>query len=162
MISYSVAIAGCHGRMGRFVADLLREDRRFSLHSPGGIDRAAAKGTQDTTLQLTQRPEDLMTADLIIDFSSPDLTLSLLETAQQALAPPAMIIGTTGFSSDEQAIIVAASKKMRLLTSGNMSLGIQLLTQITELLSKKLPKGWDIEIVETHHRQKKMPRPVLR
>ena len=93
-------------------------------------------------------------ADVIIDFSSPKALSSLLEYAVSKNVP--IVLCTTGFSEEQLADIKAASQKVAILRSANMSLGIntmvKLLKTATEILASN---GYDIEIVERHHNQKK-------
>jgi 4-hydroxy-tetrahydrodipicolinate reductase len=97
-------------------------------------------------------PEMLARA-IAIDFSVPRATMALL----RALPPAAggLVIGTTGFSDEQQARIVAVARTVPVLASPNMSLGVNLLYHLAEVAARRLGRRYNVEIVEAHHRHKK-------
>jgi 4-hydroxy-tetrahydrodipicolinate reductase len=95
----------------------------------------------------------LSKTDGVIDFSAPAATLLLLKQAKVSSTP--LVIGTTGFNTDEINAIREASGTIPLLFSPNMSLGVNLLFKLTELASSALTTDYDVEIFESHHRFKK-------
>ena len=97
--------------------------------------------------------EDVIKADGFIDFSAPAATLTLLELIRSERKP--FVIGTTGFTHEQKKQIEDASKEVPLLFSPNMSVGVNLLFKMTEMVSSALKGDWDIEIFEAHHRFKK-------
>ena len=99
------------------------------------------------TLQILKK------ADLIIDFTTPQCTLQILNIASKIRKR--VVIGTTGFSKKEETLIKKFSKKIPILKAGNMSLGINLLMYLTEIASSSLGKKYLTKINETHHRYKK-------
>ncbi len=101
---------------------------------------------QDDALALLQD------ADGVIDFTTPAATVELAALAAQARC--VHIIGTTGFSPDEDAQIQAAARHARIVKSGNMSLGLNLLASLVEQAAGLLDDAWDIEILDMHHRDK--------
>lgn len=143
-----VCINGINGRMGKEVAKLVLENKNMTLLV--GLD---CKETQDlpcpvyaTTASLVEKP------DVFIDFSVPEATITLLPYCVQNYIP--VVIATTGFTTEQQAKIAEASLQIPIFQSANMSYEINLISHIIAELSKKLPEA-EIEIVETHHDQKK-------
>lgn len=141
-------INGINGRMGKEVAKLVLKNKNMTLLS--GLD---CKETQDlpcpvytTTASLVEKP------DVFIDFSVPEATITLLPYCVQNYIP--IVIATTGFTKEQQTRIAEASLQIPIFQSANMSYEISLVSQIIAELSKKLPEA-EIEIVETHHDQKK-------
>ena len=89
---------------------------------------------------------------VIIDFSNPKSTMQILEYANKLKKK--VLIGTTGFTNKQEALIKKYSKKIAIFKSGNMSLGINLLEYITRILSKKIPSDYQIGISDNHHKAK--------
>lgn len=97
---------------------------------------------------------DLSLCDVIIDFSTPDASVELAQ-ACAARGGPALVIGSTGFSPEQDAEIVAASDTVAIVRSGNFSLGVNILIGLVEHAAQRLdPRDWDIEVLEAHHRKK--------
>lgn len=92
-------------------------------------------------------------ADIWIDFTAPSATLAALSALKET-SVRAIIIGTTGFTPDQEAEIAAHAQNFAIVKAGNFSLGIALLTSLTRLASAKLGEDWDLEVLETHHRHK--------
>jgi 4-hydroxy-tetrahydrodipicolinate reductase len=134
-----VAIAGQSGRMGRII--------RQELESGAWTDLTYGTGTVRG-----DDPVRLLDGDIIIDFSSPDATRTHIALAAQHHKP--IIIGTTGLSATDQDALRDAAQECPLLYSANMSIGINLLATLVERASLALGPGFDIEILETHHRNK--------
>lgn len=143
-----VLINGINGKMGKEVARLVLENK--SMHLLGGLDckmvRSSSYQVFTDTKSIFEKP------DVIIDFSVPDATISILTYCIQNNI--ALVIATTGFSEEYQAKINDASKKIPIFQSANMSYEVTLISNIISELSRKLPEA-EIEIVETHHNQKK-------
>lgn len=91
-------------------------------------------------------------ADVLIDFTRPEASLMYLEACKKAGVKH--VIGTTGFTVEQKAKIQAASKQIAIVFAPNMSVGVTLLINLVEQAAKVLNKGYDIEIVEMHHRHK--------
>lgn len=143
-----VLINGINGRMGKEVAKLVLENK--SMHLLGGLDRKIVHNLSyqvfTDTKSIFEKP------DVIIDFSVPDATISLLSYCIQNNI--AMVIATTGFDAEQQKQIEEASAKIAIFQSANMSYEVTLVSHIIAELSQKLSEA-EIEIVETHHNQKK-------
>jgi 4-hydroxy-tetrahydrodipicolinate reductase len=161
MSDMRLVVAGAGGRMGRTLVKVIAESKGFALagaledaRSPLiGWDAGALAGIGDKAIKLAGDPEKaLAQADGIIDFSAPSASLAYAELA--AKAGKVHVIGTTGFSADEEAKITDAAKRAVIVKSGNMSLGVNLLAALTKRVAKTLDHAFDIEILEMHHSQK--------
>ncbi len=128
-----LAIGGCRGRTGQRVVALAQNDPRFNL---------AALYDSDTPL--TDQPFDVM-----IDFSTPAGTMTLLEHCLRFRRP--LVTGVTGHTPDQLRRIHEAADEIPVLHSPNFSIGINVLLEVAPLLARRLSDDFDIEIVETHH-----------
>ena len=156
-----IVLNGAAGRMGKAILNILA-DRGHIIHAAFEHESSPAMGAGaghliqrdeiDTVIQ-AMSPAALKGADVIIDFSSPSAALALLGNALSAKIP--MVIGTTGFTYEQKKEIEAAGAIIPLLFSPNMSVGVNLLFKLTELASRILKEGYDIEVFESHHRLKK-------
>lgn len=97
---------------------------------------------------------DLSLCDVIIDFSTADASVELAQTCA-ARGGPALVIGSTGLTPEQDAEILKAAEKIAIVRSGNFSLGLNILIGLVEHAAQRLDsQDWDIEILETHHRRK--------
>lgn len=152
MSALNFAISGAMGRMGQMIAQIAETASDLSLI--GGLEYAAspAIGSAFGAGKIVGDATALSNAKVIIDFSRPDATMALLESAiahQQAL-----VIGTTGLSEAQEKQIAQAAKSIPILYCANTSVGVNLLLKLVEQAARALGPEWDIEIVETHHNQK--------
>lgn len=137
----AIAVSGALGRMGREVLEAVQADARAQF--AGGFDR------DDATL----RGPALDAAAVVIDFSAPEATAALAREARAG--GPALVVGTTGLSADQEAELGAAATRVAVLRSGNFSLGVNLLMGLVAQAARALPAAaWDIEVAEAHHRRK--------
>ncbi len=156
----AVAIAGASGRMGQMLIGLAAADARFrltgALEAPGhgwiGRDIGTAMGGAPLGVTVSADAAALAGADALIDFTVPAASIALARMA--AAAGVAHVIGTTGFDAGQEAALVAAGQGGVTVRSGNMSLGVNLLTQLVRQVAAALDADYDIEIVEAHHRHK--------
>jgi 4-hydroxy-tetrahydrodipicolinate reductase len=157
----NIAVAGAAGRMGRTLARIVHESEVAAL--AGGLevsgsthmgeDIGALCGLGDIGARITDDPLDLLRrVDAVLDFTTPAASVGLAELAAQTRI--VHVIGTTGFSSDDEARIEAAARHARIVKSGNMSLGVNLLAALVRQAAQALGEDFDIEIVEMHHRHK--------
>jgi 4-hydroxy-tetrahydrodipicolinate reductase len=117
-----------------------------------GEDASALAGLGPSHVLITDDPLPLLAeAQVLIDFTTPKVSVELAALAAQARI--VHVIGTTGFSGDDEAKIRAAARHAVIVKSGNMSMGVTLLASLVKEAARTLP-GFDIEIVEMHHRQK--------
>ena len=156
------AVAGVAGRMGRQLVYRALErghDIAGGTEVPDSpardTDIAILAGLHDPIGVLpSSDPVDAATeAQVWIDFTSPQATLSALQGLRHSPIG-AVVIGTTGFTAHEEAQISAAAEHFAIIKAGNFSLGVNLLAVITRLVASRLGTDWDVEIAETHHRHK--------
>ena len=144
-----VIFCGCFGRMGNAVRQIIKDEADMEIVA--GVDIMDGTAEFPVYKVVTDVKEE---ADVIIDFSSPKALASLLDYATSKNVP--VVLCTTGFSEEQLADLKVASEKVAILRSANMSLGINTLVKLlktaTEILANN---GYDIEIVERHHNQKK-------
>ncbi len=133
----SIGILGSEGRMGQAIASLIGESD-FSL--AGGVDRGG------DAVALAQA------SDVLIDFSTPEALEAHLDAAVAAKTP--IVIGTTGLEERHHWLIDEAASEIAVLQTGNTSLGVTMLAKLVRDAAARLGEDWDIEIVETHHRDK--------
>jgi len=156
-----VAILGCSGRMGRNLIQAAVEHESIELI--GGSVRATSSFVDfdlgelagigaigaNTSVDLNE----LLEADVFIDFTSIETTLENIKWCQQY--NKALVIGTTGFTDDQVAEIEQAGKNIPVILAPNTSVGVNLLFKLLEITSKAIGEHTDIEIFEAHHRFKK-------
>ena len=157
----NIGIPGGGGRMGGM---LIREITRVDdlnlvaatdrVDSPHvGQDSGELAGLASNGVLLGVDPESLfLEADVVIDFSVPDA--SMRHAALAAETRKAMVIGTTGLTSQQEGLLRKAAKHTAIVYCANTSVGMTLLLQLVEQVSAQLTTGWDIEILETHHHHK--------
>ena len=157
-----VAVIGAAGRMGKILieASVLAEDVVFSaaVVSPGsslvGVDVGELAGVGKQGVLAVDDIELVADQfDVLIDFTSPELTMQNVETCRRL--GKKIVIGTTGLSDDQKAQLDAAAKDIGIVFAPNMSVGVNLTFKLLELAAKVLGDDVDIEIVEAHHRHKK-------
>lgn len=133
-----IGILGGSGRMGRAIAAVLQDSPDARL---GG------------RLSRGEDPAELAAAcDVLIDFTAPDALDRNLDAAVGSGTP--IVVGTTGLGSSHHAAIERAARKVAVLQSANMSLGVNLLAHLVRETAARLGEEWDIEIAEMHHRHK--------
>jgi 4-hydroxy-tetrahydrodipicolinate reductase len=156
-----IVIAGASGRMGQMlVHTVLKNDKvrlAAALERPGhdwvGQDIGIAMGGIELGVMVTDDTLDAMKqAQAVIDFTAPEATLALSKIAAQARA--AHIIGTTGMTGAQIAQLEPAARHCAIVRAGNMSLGVNILVQITKKVAAALDDDFDIEVIEAHHRHK--------
>jgi 4-hydroxy-tetrahydrodipicolinate reductase len=156
-----LTITGASGRMGQMLLKTVLDSERACLvgavERPGhpwvGRDVGEAMGGQDTGVIVTDDPlEAFAISQAVIDFTAPSATLEFAALAAQARA--VHVIGTTGMSDFEIAQLEPASRHAVIVRAGNMSLGVNLLTKLTEKVAAALDADFDIEIIEAHHHHK--------
>ncbi len=157
-----IIVAGAMGRMGtRIIANILAgSDYKLvgALESPGdsalGRDVGVIAGKGECGIKITDSLDALMSeADVVIDFTSSRTTLPHLEIV--ARHGKAAVIGSTGHTPEERLGIEAFAAKIPFVMASNMSVGVNVLWKIIADAAKLLGEGYDVEIVEAHHRLKK-------
>ncbi len=154
-----IAIAGASGRMGHMLIETVlgADDAELvgALDVPGpsiGSDAGAFLGRPTGVTIESDLARGLASAEYLIDFTRPEGTLRHLEYC--AAHGIKMIIGTTGFDDAGKAAIRAAAQKTAIVFAPNMSVGVNVTMKLLELAAKSFSHGYDIEIIEAHHRHK--------
>ena len=140
---------GCNGKMGRAITTLAKEDAEVEIVA--GVDAYTEVANEYPVFDSIEKCD--VEADVVIDFSNAKAVDGLLDYCVEKQIP--VVLCTTGLSEEQLQKVEEASKKVAVLRSANMSLGINLLMQLLKQATKVLsPAGYDIEIVEKHHNQK--------
>ena len=155
-----IAVAGASGRMGRMLIEAVLDAPDAEL--AGALDVAGAPAIgrdagdflgRDTGVRVTDSlDEALAGAGFLIDFTRPEGTLHHLQAC--AARGVRMVIGTTGFDDAGKAAIGAAAQRIGIVFAPNMSVGVNVTLKLLEMAAKILDRGYDIEIIEAHHRHK--------
>jgi 4-hydroxy-tetrahydrodipicolinate reductase len=155
-----IAVAGASGRMGKMLIEAVGNASDMTLSGALDIAGSEAIGT-DATAFLGKSSGVLVTADLqqglqdatvLIDFTRPAATLAHLAACRKT--GTSLVIGTTGFSDGERATIQEAAGDIAIMLSPNMSVGVNVAMKLIDLATRALAAGCDIEVVESHHRDK--------
>ena len=160
MTIQKIAIAGSAGRMGRALLEAVTraEDMQVAaaleMDSSPFLDQDAGSliGSNNGIRITSDFESALQGCDQIIDFTRPEGTLKHLSACRKAGVK--MIVGTTGLSDEDKAQLKAASEEIAIVFAPNMSVGVNLTFKLLEVAAKVLNQGYDIEIVEAHHRHK--------
>ena len=143
-----VIITGCSGKMGASLINVAAS--REDIEIIGGIDIVEPVNAK---FEYAKTFSELKCdADVIVDFSNPAVLDSMLEYAVEKNIP--VVICTTGYSEEQKKKIFAASEKIAVFYSGNMSLGINLIIELAKKAAAVFGDSFDVEIVEQHHNQK--------
>ena len=146
-----VGVFGASGRVGKLLLDNLKDEKGMSLSTV--FVRNSLDFSIDPSVLVTSDMKSFLNAsDIVVDFSLPDACESLLEASMKT--PKPLVIGTTGLNPHQINLLKQASEIMPILYATNMSLGVALLNKLVYQASAAL-EGFDIEIVEMHHRHKK-------
>ena len=157
-----IGILGADGRMGGAIIRALEAEPRAQLsvavtaeNSPNlGQDAASVAGLKDCGIRLTSNIKEALDAcDVLIDFSHPKAAIDAA-IAMHKTRCNAFVTGTTGYTDTEEQALLAAADNITLLKSGNFSLGVNMLEALVEIAAQKLRAGWDIEVLEMHHKHK--------
>ena len=157
---HRIAIAGASGRMGHMLIDAVNASNDCVLtgaldvvSSPGvGQDACAFSGRSSGIPIHSDLREGLKNSRVLIDFTRPEGTLAHLAVCRELGIK--LVIGTTGFSDSQKAQIQAAARDIAIVMAPNMSVGVNVTLKLLEMAAKALSTGYDIEIVEAHHRHK--------
>lgn len=164
-MAIGITVSGAAGRMGRMIIANICGDAFPDMFLAGALEYSACPALgADAGSTAGMAPTGVMITDsiktscertqIMIDFSAPASTIEHL--AWCADHHVGMIIGTTGLNDEQKAAITAASKSIPVVFAPNMSLGVNLLFKLVEEAARSLnDKGYDIEIIEKHHRRKK-------
>ena len=155
-----VSIAGASGRMGQMLIEAVRASGDCQL--AGALDRAdspalgqdagAFAGWASGVPVQAALDAGLQNAQVLIDFTRPEATMAHLAACRRLGV--ALVIGTTGFTDAQKADIAAAAQDIAIVMAPNMSVGVNVTFKLLEMAAKALSTGYDIEIIEAHHRHK--------
>ena len=156
----NVVIAGSTGRMGHALLEAVINDADLQLHA--AIDRADSPQLGRDAGELigascgvkisADLSAALQGAQVLVDFTRPEASMAYLQACRQAGV--AMVIGTTGFSPEQKEAIAAAAMDIPVVFAPNMSVGVNLLINLVQSAARVLAEGYDVEIIEAHHRHK--------
>jgi len=156
-----IVVTGASGRMGQMLVQTVAASEGCQLVAalvrPGhdwiGQDAGVAMGGQPLGVTVSDDSvEAFARADAVIDFSTPAATVEFATLAAQARA--VHVIGTTGLAAEDLAKLATAARHAVIVRAGNMSLGVNLLVQLTRRVAQALGEEFDIEVIEAHHRHK--------
>lgn len=156
-----IVVTGASGRMGQTLIKLILASDRWQLigciERPGnawlGRDVGEAMGLGTLNVTVTDDPLPAFArARAVVDFTAPAATLEFATLAAQARL--VHVVGTTGLEPEHHRKLDLAAHHAVIMQAGNMSLGVNLLTRLTQKVAQALDMDWDIEIVEAHHRMK--------
>jgi 4-hydroxy-tetrahydrodipicolinate reductase len=155
-----IAVAGASGRMGHMLIETVLNESDATLS--GALDRAGTPQLgQDagaflgklTGVVLSDNIDGVLAqSDYLIDFTRPEGTMAHLEAAVRHGVK--LVVGTTGFDEAQKTRLRAAADKIGIVFSANMSVGVNVTLKLLEMAARQFDKGYDIEIVEAHHRHK--------
>jgi len=156
----NIVIAGSSGRMGHALLEATINDPELKLHAALDRDGSPYLGRDAGELfgmpcgikVSADLPSALTGAHVLVDFTRPEASLAYLEACRAAGV--GMVIGTTGFSPAQKETIAEAARDIPIVFAPNMSVGVNLLINLVQAAAKVLSEGYDIEIIEAHHRHK--------
>ena len=151
MKKIKLGITGCLGRMGQQLIKSSKKNKNFRIIS---LTEIGIKNKNINGIKIQKNSEKAFkNVDVIIDFTNPECTLEMLKIVTKLKKK--VVIGTTGFSRNQENLIKKYSKKIPILKAGNMSLGINLLMYLTEIASNSLGNTFLSKVFEIHHKHKK-------
>jgi 4-hydroxy-tetrahydrodipicolinate reductase len=148
-----LAVAGAGGRMGRALIEAIQADGADTLAAALDVAGSPSLGQAAGGVKIGQDIAAAVgAADVLIDFTRPEGTMQHLDACVRH--SKAMVIGTTGLSDAERKKISEAAKKIPIVLSPNFAVGVNVLFRIAETAARALGEGYDVEIVEAHHKHK--------
>ncbi|HEV7587219.1 MAG TPA: 4-hydroxy-tetrahydrodipicolinate reductase [Longimicrobium sp.] len=150
-----IVLSGATGRMGQTLARMIHEDGALQLL--GGIGKMPEPAC-DVGCPVVETPETagewIRAADVLVDFSAPELLRRIIEMHGDTLAGKALVVGTTGLGDGERAMLDEVARRTAVLVAANFSVGVNLLVALAEQAARVLGDDYDVEITEAHHRRK--------
>ncbi|MEK6563944.1 MAG: 4-hydroxy-tetrahydrodipicolinate reductase [Candidatus Omnitrophota bacterium] len=148
-----LGVLGAGGRMGRRIIELALNDKELEVIL--ALERKGHHliGKNIDKVKISSTPDGIFLADAIIDFTIPEASMENLAYCLQYNKP--LVLATTGFNEEQTVKIRDAAKSIAIVFSPNMSVGVNLLFGVVGEIAKKLGPGYDIEMVEAHHKAKK-------
>ena len=162
-MAIKLVISGCCGRMGQAIARGALSEGAFTLaavlEAPGheaiGRDYSSVIGqpVSGGLRVVADVRQAISQGDVLVEFTSPDATVAHAQLAQELHKP--MVVGTTGLSDTQLESLRLVSSTIPIVVSPNMSVGVNVLFELAQLAAQRLGSAFDVEVVESHHRQKK-------
>ena len=160
MTKVRVAVAGAAGRMGRMLIEAARADDGITLAAaferPGspafGRDAGDSAGVASGVTIGDDARAAIAAADCVIDFTRPEATRAHLALAREL--GKSVVIGTTGLSADDKAYVAEVARDVPVVFAPNMAVGVNAVFRLLEVAAQILNQGFDIEVIEAHHRHK--------
>ena len=159
-MNHKIAIAGASGRMGQMLIDAVSAADDCTLagaldmagNAAVGKDAGSLSGQPTGVLITSDLAQGLQNSTVLIDFTRPEGTLEHLRVCREKGV--AAVIGTTGFTEAQKAQIAVFAQSIPIVMAPNMSVGVNVTLKLLEMAAKALSTGYDIEIIEAHHRHK--------
>lgn len=150
----NTVIAGVSGRMGQALLEAIAQDAQCRLH--GALDRGGSAALGREVAPGVRVGDDIVAAlngaSVLIDFTRPEASLRHLEACRaQGVA---LVLGTTGFDAAQKQTVAKTARTVPVMFAPNMSVGVNLLMKLAETAARTLAEGYDVEIIEAHHRHK--------
>jgi 4-hydroxy-tetrahydrodipicolinate reductase len=154
MSKIKIAIAGCGGRMGKVLLDCVAQADDLVLHAALEHEGNALIGSDagGGVKIISDVEAALQGADALIDFTRPEGTMEHLAICRRLGVN--IVVGTTGLNAQQKAQLGAAAQDIGIVFAPNMSVGVNLVFKLLETASRVLAHGYDIEVIEAHHRHK--------
>lgn len=160
MTTLKIAVAGSAGRMGRALLEAIAQSADMKLgaalevagHASLGKDAGELVGAVCGVAISVDTENSVRDCDALIDFTRPEGTLAHLAVCRKLGVK--MVIGTTGFSDVQKKTIADAARDIGIVMAPNMSVGTNLVFKLSDMAARVLSEGYDIEIIEAHHRHK--------
>lgn len=159
-MTHNICVAGASGRMGRMLVEAILNADDCTLTGALDVPGSPALGTdpvaflgKDSGVRITaDLAQGLQGADCLIDFTRPEGTLAHLKVCEQLGVK--LVIGTTGFTDAQKTEIADAAQRVAVVMAPNMSVGVNVTLKLLQMAAKAMSTGYDIEIIEAHHRHK--------
>jgi 4-hydroxy-tetrahydrodipicolinate reductase len=148
-----LAVAGAGGRMGRALIEAIQADGADTLAAALDLAGSPSLGQAAAGVKIgSDIAAAVAAADVLIDFTRPEGTMKHLDVCLKH--SKAMVIGTTGLSDSERKKIAESAKKIPIVMSPNFAVGVNVLFRLVETAARALGEGYDVEIIEAHHKHK--------
>jgi 4-hydroxy-tetrahydrodipicolinate reductase len=154
MSKIKIVIAGCGGRMGKVLLDCVAQSDDLVLHAALEHEGNSMIGSDagGGVKIISDVEAALQGADALIDFTRPEGTMEHLAICRRLGVN--IVVGTTGLNAQQKAQLGAAAQDIGIVFAPNMSVGVNLVFKLLETASRVLAHGYDIEVIEAHHRHK--------
>ena len=148
-----LAVSGCQGRMGQRILSLAQEDKNFKISCLLEHEDNPAIDQKYKNIAISADPNNLKGSNVLIEFTTPEATLANLKACIKHNVK--MVIGTTGLLDDHIKVIESAARKIPIVFSSNMSVGVNILFKLAREVAAQTKNAYTIKIIEAHHIHKK-------